>query len=245
MLAKEHLAKPFVGQKSWSRALDAQAFDFLAALALEFLGGKRSIARQIGDQFEQTSGEFGQPGDGNGGRISAGVGAEITAHALEKFLNLPAGTRCGSGAHHRRGHFGETRRGMRDECVATAEKQLSGNLRKSVNFSENHLQAVGQRLYAAFRPGHRAFGAKRRNSAAALRGGVPGRAGLRVDCCCVGAAHHAAALATGCRTRIARFFGTRYFLATAWTCAAVTAWKPSSTVLMRFGSPSNRVKHAR
>src|SRR5580698_7280869 len=122
MLAKEYTAKAFVGQKARSGPFDAQAFDFLPAFTLELLGGKRGVARQIGDQFKQASGKLRKPRDRNGRGVGASAGAQIAAHAAQVLFNLAAGTRSGPGAHYSRSHIREAGRGAGHERVAAPEK---------------------------------------------------------------------------------------------------------------------------
>ena len=106
--------------------------------------GKRSIAREIGHQIENTFGKFRKPGKRNGAGIRARVRAQIGAHAAQIFFDLAAGARSGAGAHHRGGHFGEARRAMRDAGVSAAEEKLRGNFRERAQFGEHDLHAVSE-----------------------------------------------------------------------------------------------------
>ena len=54
MLAEKNAPQAFAGEESGRGALDAQLFEALAALALEFVLGKRSVAGEIGHQLENA-----------------------------------------------------------------------------------------------------------------------------------------------------------------------------------------------
>ncbi len=172
MLAEEHAAEALVRQKGGRGALDAQALDFAAALALEFLGGKRRVAREIGHQLEDALGKFGKPGKRNGAGIRAGVRAEIGAHAAQIFFDLAAGARSGAGANDGGGDFREARRAVSDDRVAAAEEKLRGNLRERAQLGENHLHAVRKSVNRALRPRDRAFRAERGNRRSIARSGM-------------------------------------------------------------------------
>ena len=125
-------------------------------------------------------------------------------------------------------------------CATTAlplrKKSCADILGNRALFGQHHLHAVRERADGALGPGDGTLG--------------PERAELFVECSCGDGWRLSASLRhlqgrRGRRTSTARFFGTRYFCATAWTCAGVTARKPSRIVLMRCGSPSNSVKQAR
>ena len=124
MRAEQNAAQAFAGQKAGRGALDAQFFEALAALALEFFLGKRSVAREIGDQFENAGGKFGEARRSDRAGIRSGVRAEARAHAAQILFDLAAGARCGAGAHDGGRHFGEAGRAVRDDGVAAAEIKL-------------------------------------------------------------------------------------------------------------------------
>ena len=158
--------------------------------------------------------------------------AETGAHAAQIFFNAAAGARCGPGANHSGRHFSKAGRRMRDDGIAAAEIKLRGDFRERARFDQDNLQSIRQRANRALRPGDCAFRREGR------------RLGAK-NCGCGGRGHCAPPGATGRRMRTARLRGTRYFRANACTCSGVTARKPSSIVLMRLGSPSKSVKHAR
>ena len=110
MLAEEDAAQAFAGEKAGRGALDSQLFESLAALALEFVLGKRCVAREIGHQFEHAGGKFREARNGNGAGIGAGVRAKTGAHAAQILFNAAAGARRGSGANDGGRHFGEAGR---------------------------------------------------------------------------------------------------------------------------------------
>src|ERR1700741_2075483 len=95
MIAKQHTAHSFVGEETRSGALDAQAFDLLAAFAFELIFGERGVASEIGQQFEKPVGEFSEAADGNGAVVRTGACAGIRAHAAEILFNLAARPGCG------------------------------------------------------------------------------------------------------------------------------------------------------
>ena len=148
MLAENHAAEALVCEKRGRGAFDAQAFDFAAALALEFIVGKRGVAREVGHEFEDSFGKLGEAGEGNRAGISAGLRAEIGAHAAKIFFDLAAGTRRGAGAHDRGSDFRKARRAMRDAGIAAAEEKLRGNFREGAQFGENDLHAVRESVHA-------------------------------------------------------------------------------------------------
>src|SRR6202041_3610928 len=63
MLAEKDAAESLAREKTGRGAFDAQAFDFAAALALEFFSWKRGIAREITQQIEKAFGKFGEAGN--------------------------------------------------------------------------------------------------------------------------------------------------------------------------------------
>src|SRR5579862_650323 len=243
MLAEKDAAHALIGEETRSGALDAQPFDFLAAFTFELIFGERGVAREIGQQLEKPVGEFSEAADGNGAVVRTGACAGIRAHATEILFNLAARACCGAGANHPGGEVRDARRSVRGGRVAAANEKLGRNFREGVRFGEDDFQAIRQRDRRALRPGDRTFRPQR------WRGGA-----VRVDCGhrARGRRRHRAPpfdfslpSLMGLRTTMARLRGTKYFCATACACAGVTARKPSSTVLTRFGSPSKSVKHAR
>src|SRR5579863_594905 len=236
MFAEQDAAKTVTGKKAGSGSLDFQLFEFLAALALEFVFGKRGVASEIGEKIDQPGGKFGEAGDGNGARIGAGLSAEIAAHAAQILLDLAACARGGSRANHAGRDLGKAGRRVRDSGVAAAEEKLHGNFRERVRFGQHHLEAIRESANCAFGPRDGAFGGKRRGGGA-----------IRVDR--GGSAHRAppvcAGLSIGRRMTIARLPGTRIFCASDCTSAGVTPRKSSSIVFTRSGSPSNSVNDAR
>ncbi len=124
MLAEEHSAKAFAGEKSWRSALDSQFLEALAALALELIFGKRGVAREVGHQLEDAGRKFGETGRGNRAGIGSGVRAEASAHAAQILFNAAARARGGSGANDCGRHFSEAGCGVRDDGVPAAEIKL-------------------------------------------------------------------------------------------------------------------------
>src|ERR1700733_3897561 len=98
MRAKKDPPESLVGQERRRGALDAQAFDGLAALALELLLRKRGLLRQFGDQLQQLRGKLSEPVKSDGAGVGAGARTYVGAHAPQIFLDLPAGPRFGSRA---------------------------------------------------------------------------------------------------------------------------------------------------
>ena len=86
MLAEKHAAQAFVGEKPGVVRSMRSSSILLAALALEFILGKRSVAREIGHQFEDAFGKLGEAGDGNRAGIGSRLRAEIGAHAAQDLL---------------------------------------------------------------------------------------------------------------------------------------------------------------
>ena len=202
MLAEQHATKPLVREESRSGALDFQFFEFLAALALEFVFRERCIAREVGQKFEQLARKLGEARSGDRARIGSRMRSKVRAHAPQIFLDLAARPRSGSCANDAGREVGKPRRGVRNDGVAASEEKLRRNLRERARLGENHLQAVAERSNGSLRPRDGALGGERR------RGD-----GTRV--CCGGSAHWAAPFATGFRTSTARFCGTRSFRAAA------------------------------
>src|ERR1700722_2748867 len=232
MLAEENAAQAFRGEEIGSGALNFQAFHSLAALAFKFFIGKRSITRQVSQHFEQTVGKIRDAGNSNRTGVSAGRRCQIPAHAAEIFFNAPERTGRRAGSRDGSGKFGQARRAVSHGCVPTAEEKLRGNFRKGSGFREDDLQSIGESENSALGPCYRALGAESGRRRAVRRSDRS-------------RGHRDSPWFAGTRAKTARFVGTRYFFAAACTSAGVTAMKPSSTVLTRPGSPSNRVKHAR
>ena len=231
MRAKENAAQTLARQKRRRGALDAQAFDHLAALALELLLGKRGLLRQFGDQLQQFRGEFGEAVEGDGAGVRAGAGAQVGAHAPQIFFDLPAGARFGAGANDGRGDFREARRFRGDRGVAAAEIEFAGEFGNGVRFDQDDFEAIGQLAAGARRPDDRALGTERGNLHKRIRRRSDG--------------HHAAPFLDGWRNTMARRLGSRYFCATARTCSGVTSRKPSRMEFTSVGSSSKSVKQAR
>ncbi len=122
MLAEEHAPKTFVGEKSRRGALDAQFFQALAALALEFVRGKCGVAREIVNHREQLFRKFRKSGNRDGARIRARHGAETCAHAPQILFNLAAGARICACANHARSQLREIGRLARHERITGVEK---------------------------------------------------------------------------------------------------------------------------
>src|ERR1700722_17222317 len=78
--SKKNSPQSLAGEKARRGAFDAKLFKALAPLALEFLGDKNGVARQIGHQFEEFLREFCEAGGGNRARVRARTGAEASAH---------------------------------------------------------------------------------------------------------------------------------------------------------------------
>ncbi len=232
MCTEQDAPQPFACEKTRRGALDFQLFEALAALALEFVLGKRSVARDVREQLENAGRKFGEARRGNRAGISSGAGAEAGAHAAQIFFDAAAWARRGSRANDGRRHFSEAGRAMRHDGVAAPEIKLRGDFRKRARLDQDDLQAVRQRANRALGPGDRTFGAEGRRLRAKNRGGG-------------GCGHRAPPGTTGRRTRTARLRGTRYFRAKACTCSGVTPRNPSRIVFTRSGSPSKSVKQAR
>ena len=240
MFAKKDVAHPLGGEETGRGAFDAQFFYFLAALAFELILGEGSIAREIGQHRENAFGKLREAADRNGACVGSRTCSRISAHAAQIFFNLAARTRCRSRANYFCGDFCEPGRTVSDGSVPAAKEKLARNFREGVGFGEDDLQAIRERHNAALRPRDRALGTKRRCGAGRLQcDGCFGRRHREPPFEC------AVSAATGVRATMARLRGTKYLCATACACSGVTARNPSSTVLMRFGSPSNKVKHAR
>ena len=152
MLAEKGVAQTFAGEKTGRGALDAKLFEFLAALALEFIFGERCVAREIGHQIEKAGGKFREAGNGNGAGIRTSVSAETASHAAQIFFDAAAGARFGSRANDRGRDIREARSGLRDHRISAAEIELRGNFRKRARFGEYNLHAIRERADGALGP---------------------------------------------------------------------------------------------
>src|SRR6185437_2520826 len=162
---------------------------------------------------KQFGGKFREAAERDGAIVGARIGAKIGSHAAQIFLNLTAGAARGASARHGCSHFGQTGRDSSRGGVATAEIELTCELRDVVRFNESDLEPVRKFQMCALRPNDGALGAELRYNCKRIGG--------------CGAGHHAAPFFVGRRTTMARRAGSRYFCAAARTCSGVTLRKPS------------------
>src|ERR1700730_13294720 len=125
MRAEENFAQAFAGEEAGRGAFELYLFEFLAALAFEFVFGEGGFACEFVHQLQQRFGEFAEAGETDGAGVLPGAAAEVCAEAAEIFFDLAAGAFGGAGAHEGGGHFGETRGAAGDERVAGAAIKFS------------------------------------------------------------------------------------------------------------------------
>src|SRR5258708_31016984 len=140
--------------------------------------------------------------------------------AAKVFFDLAAGAAGGTGARQGGGHFGEAGRAVGDERIPGAEIEFTVEFGNGVCFGENDFEAVAETRAGALGPGDGALGGECGNGCGKFRSA---------------GSHHAAsflpasagALAfTGARKTMARFSGTRVFVATRGMSSRFTSREP-------------------
>ena len=186
---------------------------------LHFVLRIRRVARDVAEQLQQARRELGERGGGNGGGVVVDVGVHGAADGAQILFQLPAAARRRSFQGHAAGQLRHTSR-----PASGQKRQLDVDLRHVRQRGQDDGQTVGELLLGDGRPGDGAgWGGRGRGGLLRER-----RRGEEDD------ADHLAT--SGTRSMAVRFSGVRIFFAASCTCAAVTASKRSTTLLMRAGS---------
>src|SRR5467141_2354185 len=108
MRAEQNFAEALASKKSRLGAFEFYFFEFLAALAFEFIFRKCRIAREFIHYGEERLGKFRKARERNGAGIGSGVRRKIGTEAAQVFLNLAADAFCGSRPNDGGGHLRES-----------------------------------------------------------------------------------------------------------------------------------------